>query len=172
MEDAALMGVMNGPDDRQQELYRVGRVQFRTPLQHPGEAGPLNELHHVKVLPLVTADLINGHDIGMVQLDGGLHLSAEALQLGGRGPLPGEDHLQGHQPIEPHVSGLENHPHAAPGDLLQQLVIAEGARQLQGHGASGPRGLVGHGGHAPELGQRPQRGGQLHQLFLRAEERG
>ena len=64
---------------------------------------------------------------GCSRLAAASRLAAEALHLLLAGQLTGEDHLEGHDPVERHVSGLVDDPHAAAGDLLQQLVIAEEA---------------------------------------------
>ena len=82
--------------------------------------------------------------------------------------VPREDHLEGDDPVQADLPGLVDDAHPAPGDLLQQLVVAEvadgrqvgmavsldraGGVQLVGH----PQGR-GHAVHAVEVGEeRPQ----------------
>ena len=77
------------------------------------------------MLPLVFADFVNGHDVGMIEIGRRLGLALKALHVVGRGELTGEDHLQGHDAVEAHLPGLVDDAHAAAGDLLQQLVVAE-----------------------------------------------
>src|SRR5262245_61427233 len=77
------------------------------------------------MLPLVLADLVNGDDVGVVETGRRLGLGAEALHLGWRGQLAGEDHLEGDFPFEADLPGPIHDAHAASRDLLQQLVVAE-----------------------------------------------
>ena len=60
----------------------------------------------------------------------------------------GPDHLQGHQAVEADLAGLVNDPHAADGQLLEQLVVAEPAHAVNQF----PRG--------DELGQLVRMGSQ------------
>ena len=41
------------------------------------------------------------------------------------GEFPGQDHLQGHDAVQAHLPGPVDHAHAAAGDLVEQLVVAE-----------------------------------------------
>jgi hypothetical protein len=52
-------------------------------------------------------------------------LGAKALHVRRGSELSGEDHLQGHRPVQANLPGAIDHAHAAAGDLLQQFVIAE-----------------------------------------------
>ena len=90
-----------------------------------GEALALDEAHAEVVLALVLADLEDRHDAGVVEIAGGLGLEVEPQDVGLVGELAGEDHLQGHEPIEAHLPGLEDDAHAAPRDLADDLVVAE-----------------------------------------------
>ena len=71
------------------------------------------------------ADLVDRHDAGMVEVGGGLGLEVEALDLVVAGELAGEDHLERDGPVQADLPGPVDHPHAAAGDLAEQLVIAE-----------------------------------------------
>jgi hypothetical protein len=71
------------------------------------------------------ADLVNRHDVRVVEVGGGFRLGVEALHVTRRRQLLGEDHLEGDDPVEALLSCLVDDAHAAAGDLLQQLVIAE-----------------------------------------------
>ena len=71
------------------------------------------------------ADLVDRHDVGVVHLGGGLGLDPEPLHVGRGGELAGADHLQGDDPLEAGLPGLVDDAHAAVGDLLEQLVIAD-----------------------------------------------
>ena len=79
------------------------------------------------MLASVLADLIDGHDARMIQFCRRLSLGVEPLHVVFAGQLPGQDHLQRHDPVQLHLPGLVNHAHPAAGDLLDQLVVAEEA---------------------------------------------
>ena len=68
---------------------------------------------------------------GMVEVGGRLGLGVEALHVGVGGQLAGQDHLEGDDAIEADLPGLVDDAHAAAGDLLQQLVVAEIAHRPQ-----------------------------------------
>jgi hypothetical protein len=62
---------------------------------------------------VVFADLKNLHDVGMLQAGDSQGFDAKAVDLGGTGVCPGEDHLQGTATVQPHVAGQINHAHTA-----------------------------------------------------------
>ena len=70
-----------------------------------------------------------GTMLRMIEVGGGLGFGAEALHVGRRSQLARQDHLQGDDAIQADLPGLVDHAHAAAGDLLQQLVIAEVANR-------------------------------------------
>jgi hypothetical protein len=67
-------------------------------------------------------------------LTGRLRLRLEALHLLRRRQPAGQDHLQRDEPLEADLPGLVDDTHAAAGDLLQQLVLAEGAAHVRRQG--------------------------------------
>jgi hypothetical protein len=69
----------------------------------------------------------------MVELGGGLGFAVEALQLLVRGKLAGENHLQGHDPVQLDLQRFINDAHAPASDLAQDFIIAEaGDRRRSG----------------------------------------
>ena len=66
------------------------------------------------------ADLVDLHDVGVLQPGDGLGLGAEAGQLL---PSPacaaGQDHLEGDEAVEPDLPGLVDDAHAAAAQLAQ-----------------------------------------------------
>ena len=104
------------------------------------------------MLAVVLADLVDGHDVRVVEVGRRLRLGAEALHVGRRRQLAGQDHLEGDDAVQAHLPRLVDDAHAAAGDLLQQLVVAEVAhRRPRGHGRALP-GCQGRRG-AERLGQ-------------------
>ena len=77
-------------------------------------------------LPVVLADLVDGHDVRVVELGRRLRLLTETRRRSASpARSPGQDHLQGDRPIQADLPGLVDDPHAAAGDLRQQFVVAE-----------------------------------------------
>jgi hypothetical protein len=88
------------------------------------------------VLPVMLADLVDGDDVRMIEVGRRLGLSVEALDFRFAGELAGQDHLEGDDSIEADLPGAIDDAHAAAGDLLEQLIVAEvadlGARRRDG----------------------------------------
>ena len=84
-----------------------------------------HERHREKVLVAALADLVNRHDVRMIELGGRLGFGQEPLlfQLGSMLPRP--RHLEGDDAVQFLVPGLVDNPHPAAGDLREKLVVAE-----------------------------------------------
>jgi hypothetical protein len=81
-----LVGVVDGPRHTGQQL---GRLPGRQRRRQARQALALDQLHAEVVLPLVLADFVNRHDVGMVEVGRGLGLPAEALHVLRGGELAG-----------------------------------------------------------------------------------
>ena len=90
-----------------------------------GEALPLDQAHREVMLPLVLADLIDRHDRRMIEVGRRLGLDIEAANRILISELAGQDHFEGDLPVEAHLTRLEYNPHAAAGQLADDLIIAE-----------------------------------------------
>ncbi len=130
MDHAVLVRVVHGLGDLPDEPCRLAGIQ-RAVGDLVRQALPLDEAHAEIVLALVLADLVDRHDTGVVEVGGGLGLDAEAADVGLAGELAGEDHLERDRPVEAGLPRLEDHAHAAAGDLREQLVIAEVANRAK-----------------------------------------
>src|SRR5262249_53118987 len=95
-----------------------------------GYAAVLNQFHAEVVPAVVLADLVNGHDVRMIEVGDGSRFGAEALHFRRGRQLAGEDHLQGDDAVEGNLPGPVDDAHAAAADLAQQLVVAEGAHRV------------------------------------------
>jgi hypothetical protein len=84
------------------------------------------------MLPGLTADLVDGHDVRVVQRGGGLGLGLEPPHVRLGRQLPGEDHFEGDRPVQADLVRPVDDAHAAAGDLPQQLVVAEVAHHGPG----------------------------------------
>ena len=156
-----LVGVLHGLGDLLEELRRVPRRQ-RAEVRPLVQALAVDEGHREVVLAVVLADLVDRHDVGMVEVGRRLGFAVEPLHVLVRGELPGEDHLQGDRPVQLDLPGLVDHAHAAAGDLALDFVVAE-LEQRRGAGRRlVPRrrtGRLGRGGLAIGLGNRANRRG-------------
>src|SRR5262249_22528742 len=92
-----------------------------------GQAAVLDQFHAEITLALVLANLVDGHNVRMVETGGCLSFGTKALHFGWSRQVAGQNHLKRHQPVQTHLSRPINHPHAATCDFPQQLVIAEKA---------------------------------------------
>ena len=72
------------------------------------------------------ADLVDLHDVGMLQARDSFSLGLEACQVGLSGVTARQYHLQRHQPIELAVPGLIHHAHAAAAQFAEDLVARHG----------------------------------------------
>ena len=89
------------------------------------QALTLDELHGIEADIAVLADLVDRHDVGVVQLGRGAGLAAEPLAdrpVAGRLP---RQNLQRHAAAQRDLLGLVDHAHAAAADLAHDPVIAE-----------------------------------------------
>ena len=91
------------------------------------------------------ADLVDLHDVRVLQLGHRLRLGAEAGQLLRAGVVARQDHLQGDDPVQLHLPGLVDHAHAAAAQLAEDLVA----------GHDGPRRGTRPGPVARESRPRP-----------------
>ncbi len=112
-------------------------------LRIPCQTASLHQLHREVVLAVVAADFVDGHDVGVVQVGGGLGLLAKAGHIGRAGELTAQDHLERHNAIERDLPRPVHDAHAAAGDLLQKLIIAEVANGRARAGAARATGTNG-----------------------------
>ena len=92
MEDAALMGVVNGLSKNADEMCRlVGRG--RMPLRPDGEIWPVHKFHREILMPVVIADFVNRDDVRMRQACRGLGFCTESLDEFRSRQRAARDHL-------------------------------------------------------------------------------
>jgi hypothetical protein len=130
MQHAALVRVMHRAGHRRQQLrgparpLRVPRLAGRVQL---AEVAALDEFHAEVMLPLVLPNLVDRHDVRMVEVRRGLRLRPKSLHLRGRGEIAGPDHLERHRTLQTDLARQIHHTHAARRQFALQLIIAEGA---------------------------------------------
>jgi hypothetical protein len=93
-----------------------------------GQAAARHELKG-KVRPARgLADVVDLHNVGMLQARDHPGLGAKAGQLLWAGVSPVLDHLQGHGALEGDLAGLVDDAHAAPAQLPEDLEARHGGR--------------------------------------------
>ena len=137
VQDAVLMGVVH----RLGNGLEVSRRAFggqRSLADDLRQRAAFDIVHREVVLALVDTDLVDGDDVRMLQVGDGLGFGLEALHDFGLGELAGEHQLYRNDAVETLLTGLIDDTHAAAGDFLQQLVVAERTRRAECGLAPGP----------------------------------
>ena len=124
VKDSALVGMVDGPrDDRHQSSRRPGVAMiFLEPFR---EVSPFDKLHAEKAATALFGDLVNRHDIGMVEMGDCLGLVAKPSRIVVAGPGSVANHLECHQTVQAALTSPKHHAHAAPRDHALQFVVAE-----------------------------------------------
>ena len=176
MQDAALVGVVNGPrDDGDQPggaLLNCFTAHCPLPAAHcQSQTAALDQLHaEIQDRPGGVGRM-DGDNVRMIEAGGCFRFIAKALHLG-RGSQPVRTNgFQGHQPIEARLACFVDDAHTALAEFLQQLVIAHGDAGNFVRKTSRPLGirrrrLVRGQLIASGLSDGPQRLGQAVELVL------
>jgi hypothetical protein len=72
------------------------------------------------MLPLVLADFDDPNDARMIQIGRCLGFQLKPAEVLCVGQLAGQDHLDGHEPLQAELAGLVDYAHAALAQSLQQ----------------------------------------------------
>ena len=94
-------------------------------LDNVGKALAFDVIHREVVSTVVLAYLVDGNDVGMLEVGCRLGLVAKPLDVGLTGQFPRKDHLQGDNPVEAYLPSPVDDAHAATNDLFDNLVVAE-----------------------------------------------
>ena len=130
VDDPAVVGRLDGLSQRGDERRGPagGEGSDRKPL---GETSPFDELHREVRSPVVVADVVDLHDVGVSQARGGLGLALESLPFVGSGKVAGQQHLDGDRAVKALIPRPVHNTHAAPAQLVLHFVAAE-MRRLGG----------------------------------------
>ena len=133
MEDALLMGVVNGlgnfPDER--GSLREGKGACAEGIS---ETFAFDEFHGEEVVAVFPADFVNGNDVGMAEARDGLGLNFEAADFLLGSERASEDDFEGNDAVEAFLAGLVNDAHAALADDFEDFVAGEFRRGKRGGG--------------------------------------
>ena len=91
------------------------------------------------MMAVVLADLVDRHDLRMIEVRGRLGFKAKPLEVVGCRESTGADHLECQHAIQADLPRLVDDAHPSLGDDLDQLVIAEVADARSGQVAANPR---------------------------------
>ena len=140
MNNALLMRMVHGAGEGLDELCPVPGRQGPV-AAHLFEAGAVHEFQSEIGQAVVLGDVVNLHDVWMLQARDRLRLGMKGGPLLWAGMSSGQDHLQGHHPFEGRLSGSVDDAHAAASQLSQDFITGESRprRQLSGEGR-GTRG--------------------------------
>ena len=161
VQHSALVGVMHrashGADQSGRAPACVTNAYFPLPTSHQlGKTRAIDQLHRQITVPIVLADVIDGDDVGMVEVASGLRFILEPLERIARGMPAAQDHLQGHEPVETAPGGRGRRSPCRPAQLAEQLVIAKAC-----HGAVRPKARRVIPGRAPVGRRRAHRLGAI-----------
>ena len=94
---------------------------------------PVDVLHGDVRGPVVLEVVVDRDDVGVAERAGQPRLAQEALREGGVGLAKGAQLLQRDQAVEVGLAGEEHGGHAAPAELLEDLVAADRPRDAIAH---------------------------------------
>ena len=118
------MGVVNRLGDQHDVARSLLRGQW--PDAHElGEVLALDVIHGEEMVPFMNADLMDGHDVGMLEHRGRRRFRPKAMDELARGQLAAHDQLQRHRSSEAALTRAINDSHSAPGNFIEQFVIRE-----------------------------------------------
>ena len=146
VDDVPLVGELEGVAERRDDGERFLRAQPVVDEQ-AAEIRPVDILHEQEVEIAPLPELMDGHDVRVVQGGQGLGFGFEALGEFRVGRERLREELEGDEAVEGLLAGLEDRPHAAPADELDDLKVGEGGgdfldRRWRGSGRlSGNRGM-------------------------------
>jgi hypothetical protein len=124
VQNAPLVGMVHGPGYSRHQLSSRPKVAviFLEPFR---EVSSFDKLHAEKAATALFGDLVNRHDIGVVEMGDRLGLVAKASRVVVAGPGTVADHLDGHNAVQAPLPRPEHNAHAAARDHALQLIVAE-----------------------------------------------
>src|SRR5262249_47424697 len=143
VENPSLVGKVNRTADLHQQGRGRSRGETRVWITDSGgERAALDESHAEEVLAFNLTDIIDRHNVRVIELGRRFGLGSEALDLNLTGKLAGENHLQSDNTIEAYLAGAVNNAHSALRNFFEQLVIVETTEGLIERPNPGPTGCA------------------------------
>ncbi len=136
VDDAALVGVVEGPQDRHGQVRDLLDAELAARVQAAAEAAAGDVLHDDVSLPGLPSDLVDGGDVGVVQPPGRLGFDHELFEgfLALRAVLQElvADELDGDFAVDVRVERLVDDAHAPPAELFDDGVFPDRVHVLTG----------------------------------------
>ena len=135
VHDAVAMGEAERGGDLGGHVRRPGGGQLLLGPQDVGQGPAVHVLHHDEVRAALLPPVVDGDDVGVGQVGGGLRLPAEAGHEAGVGGELGEEHLDRHPPLQQTVARQVDVGHAAATETgLDLVAVVEDRGVTQRHG--------------------------------------
>ena len=130
MDDARRVRHHQRARELRTELRQRRRIHRRS--DHRGEGSALHVLHRNEAAIAKVADLVDRHDIGVVERRCGARFLFESAGGFGIARERGLEHLDGDLAAEPRIVRQVHLAHAAAADWRQDLVGADGSAEIGG----------------------------------------
>lgn len=125
MHDALLVGVRQPVADLRHDRQLVLEGQIPPLPDEVPEILALQQLHDDEESPVILAEVMHGHDVGVAQPGARLRLTEEAgAELVRDGGLAG-DELERDEALQYGVVGFEDHAHATAADPFENLGLPD-----------------------------------------------
>ncbi len=129
-------GAMRGIErcgHRCQNRQDEGRRQGAESLQQGGNRAAGDILHRNKMLMVIAADVVDSHDVRVVQLGGNPRFTFKPLQVLAVGAQRCGEHLERDNPLQLQVTGTVHARHTAAAELVKDFVAADSFPALNRH---------------------------------------
>jgi hypothetical protein len=136
MQNPALMGMMDGPDDFHHELGGLARGH-RAAAQFLPESRPVNEAHGKEMPADILAYFVDGRDMGMIEPRRRFRFGMKALDHTRGSQFAGGDNLKRDLAVGAALTGAEDDAHATARYFAEQFVAAKFAALEQVRWRSG-----------------------------------
>src|SRR5271156_2205250 len=97
------------------------------------QAVTLEQLHDEVGTPVFYPEVVDGHDVGMLQLAHGLRFAVEAFEQFGIFSERARRHLDGDSAADPWIDRLIDDTHPTPTDDVEYVVLPDLLRSATGH---------------------------------------
>jgi hypothetical protein len=89
------------------------------------QTAALDQLHAEVMLAFVFTNLVDGNDVGMIQIGHGFRFGSKSFNFCFASEVPSQNHLHRDDAVQTHLPCLIDHAHAATSDFLQQFIVPE-----------------------------------------------
>ena len=123
------MGVLQRRAEFGNQGQRLRRAEARG-LHRLAQVDAVDVFHRQPEVAAAFAEIMDRHDVRMAEFRQGPRLPREALREPGIVLQPGQQDLQGNQPVELRLARLVNNPHPAATDAFEDLELRQGGTDV------------------------------------------